>query len=306
MICDMNEGMLKAQLNYTDSKQSKINIVDNYDSSSDLGNFDTRMEKIRNKKGFLCDMDGVIYHGSQLLPGVKEFIAWCNKEGKKYLFLTNNSAPSPKELQQKMRRLGVELSDDAFYTSALSTASFLSKQKPGGSCFVIGEAGLYNALYNVGFTMNDVNPDYVIVGESTSHNFEKISKAVDLVFKGAKLIGTNPDTTGPAEGGRIIPATGSFVASIELATGRKAYFLGKPNPLMMRDAMKKLGVKRSEACIIGDNINTDIIAGIESELDPVLVLSGVTQREDLVKYPYSPFVILNGIGDIVPKAPKKE
>jgi len=299
------DSLAKLQISYTEEQKrlQKLNFVEDYDSDPiDVRNdFEKRLEEIRGKKGFICDMDGVIYHGNSLLPGVKEFLSWANKEQKKYLFLTNNSAPSPKELQQKMKRLGVEISEESFYTSALSTASFLATQKPGGTAFVIGEAGLYNALYNVGFTMNDVNPDYVVIGESTSQNYEKISKAVDLIFKGAKLIGTNPDTNGPGEGGRILPATGSFVAAIELATGKKAYFLGKPNPLMMRCALKKIGLSREETAIIGDRMDTDIIAGIESELDPVLVLSGVTNKNDLNKFPYSPFIVLNGIGDIPPK-----
>jgi NagD protein len=255
------------------------------------------VEKIRSKKGFICDMDGVIYHGNMLLPGVKEFIDWLVKEDKKFVFLTNSSERTPQELREKMRRLGVEVDEKRFYTSALATAAFISSQKPHGSAYIIGEAGLINALYNAGYTMNNVNPDYVIVGETPSYSYEKITHAVNLVLKGAKLIGTNPDVTGPVEGG-IVAATKALVAPIELATGRKAYFIGKPNPLMMRIALKKIGCSTEETVIIGDRMDTDIIAGIESEIDTCLVLSGITTREMLCNFPYGPSFVLDGVCDI--------
>jgi len=256
------------------------------------------MEDIRNKSGFICDMDGVIYHGNHLLPGVKEFVNWLKEENKKFIFLTNSSERSPRELQQKLERLGLEVGEEHFYTSALATASFLASQCPGGSVYVIGEPGLSKAMYDAGFSMNDVNPDYVVVGETRTYSYEKIEHAVHLVFNGAKLIGTNPDLTGPSEKG-IIPATRALISPIELTTGKQAYFIGKPNPLMMRHALKKLGCKSEETVIIGDRMDTDIIAGIESEINTVLVLSGVTSREDIDKFPYRPMYILNGVGDIV-------
>ncbi len=256
------------------------------------------MEVIRNKQGFISDMDGVIYHGNKLLPGVVEFINWLKKENKKFLFLTNSSEKSPKELQQKLERLGIQVDESHFYTSALATASFLSSQCPNGSVYVIGEAGLTNALYNVGFSMNDVNPDYVVVGETRAYSYEKIEHAVRLVLKGAKLIGTNYDLTGPSSDG-IVPATRALIAPIELATGKQAYFVGKPNPLMMRHALKKLGCKREDTVIIGDRMDTDIVAGVESEIETVLVLSGVTTRENMKRFAYRPKYILDGVGDII-------
>jgi NagD protein len=259
------------------------------------------MGSIRDKKGFICDMDGVIYHGNRLLPGVHEFIAWMNEGGRRFLFLTNSSERTPRELQQKLARMGIEVDESRFYTSAIATASFLSSQKPGGSVYVIGDSGLTKALYDAGFSMNDIDPDYVVFGETRSYNFEKIERAIRLVMKGAKLIGTNPDLTGPTEGG-IIPSTRALIAPIELATGKQAYFIGKPNPLIMRHALKKLGKTREESVIIGDRMDTDIIAGIESEIETILVLSGVASREDLDLYPYKPSYVLNGVGEI-PECP---
>ena len=256
------------------------------------------LEKIRGKKGFICDMDGVIYHGNKLLPGVREFVNWLIKEEKKFLFLTNSSERSRKELQDKLKRMGIDVDESKFYTSALATARFLDSQHPKGSAYIIGEPGLINALYNVGYTMNSVDPDYVVIGESRAYSYERVEKAVNLVIKGAKLIGTNPDLTGPIEDG-IAPATKALIAPIELATGKQAYFIGKPNPLMMRIALKEISCRREDAIIIGDRMDTDIIAGIESEIDTVLVLSGITTKESLGDFPYRPHYVLNGVADMV-------
>lgn len=255
------------------------------------------MDKILNKKGFICDMDGVIYHGNNLLPGVKEFVAWLQRENKNYLFLTNSSRFTPRELQQKLERMGLEVAEEHFYTSALATAHFLETQSPGCSAYVVGEHGIQNALYDAGITYNDVNPDYVVIAEDRSYNFAHITKAVRLVEKGARLIGTNYDVTGPAENG-IEPACRALIAPIEAATGKSAYFVGKPNPLMMRTGLKMLGVHSADAVMIGDRMDTDIVAGIETGLDTILVLSGVTTLEECGKYPYRPRLILNGVGDI--------
>lgn len=257
------------------------------------------MQSLRNKKCFICDMDGVIYHGNRLIPKVKEFVEWLEKNGKNYLFLTNSSERSPRELAQKLFRMGLSVGEEHFYTSALATASYLKSQCPNGSVYVIGEPGLTNALYEAGFSMNDINPDYVVFGETRSLSYEKIEKASNLVFNGAKLIGTNSDLTARVESG-IIPACRALISPIELTTGKSAYYVGKPNPLMMRHALKKLDCHRVDAVIIGDRMDTDIIAGIESELDTVLVLTGVTDREDLSKFSYSPKYILNSVGDILP------
>lgn len=257
---------------------------------------------INKKSGFICDMDGVIYHGNILLPGVSEFVDWLKKEDKHFLFLTNSSERSPKELQQKLARMGLEVDEKHFYTSALATADFLSSQKPGCSVYAIGEPGLINALYEKGISMNDVNPDYVVVGETRNYNYESILRAVRLVNGGAKLIGTNPDMTGPSEQG-IIPACKALVAPIELSTGAVAYYLGKPNPLMMKTGIKLLGVSPEDAAIVGDRMDTDIIAGVESGIETVLVLSGVTNFHIMRKFPYRPSYIYNGVGDIIKGIP---
>jgi len=256
------------------------------------------IQDIHKKNGFIIDMDGVIYHGNKLLPGVKKFIQWLRDNNKKFVFLTNSSERTPKELKEKLSRLGIEVGTEVFYTSALATAMFLANQKPKGSAFIIGEAGLINALYNVGYTMNNVDPDYVVMGESRTYSYEKIEQAVNLVIKGAKLIGANPDLTGPTENG-IAPATKSLIAPIELSTGRSAYFVGKPNPLMMRNALKKIKCTREESIIIGDRMDTDMIAGIESEIDTCLVLSGITTMEIMETFAYQPHIVLDGVGDIV-------
>lgn len=255
------------------------------------------MESLRSKKGFLCDMDGVIYKGNQLLPGVREFVAWLYQENKQFLFLTNGSGKTPRELQQKLARMGLEVAENHFYTSALATAKFLSHQSPGCSAYVIGEPGLFNALHDANITFNDVDPDYVVIGETINYNYSLICRAMNHVLNGAKLIGTNTDLTGPSESG-IIPACRALVAPVEITTGKSAYYVGKPNPLMMRTGLQILGIHSGETAMIGDRMDTDIIAGIESGLDPVLVLSGVTSREQIEQYPYRPRLILEGVGDI--------
>ncbi len=256
------------------------------------------MEQIKNKDGFICDMDGVLYHGNKILPGVTEFINWMIENNKRFVFLTNSAERTPHELSMKLGRMGLQVDADHFYTSAMATAEFLAAQKPGCTAYVIGEAALTKALYDQGIYMNDVNPDYVIVGETSTYSFEKITKAINLVLKGAKLIGTNPDISGPFEGG-LYPATGSLIAPIELSTGKKAYFVGKPNPLMLRHGLRKLNCHSQDIAFIGDRMDTDIIAGIESNVDTVLVLSGVTKIEDIDNFPYRPKYIVNGVGDLV-------
>jgi len=243
-------------------------------------------------------MDGVIYHGNKILPGVKEFVDWLKSEQKSFVFLTNSSERTPLELQEKLLRLGIEVNQSHFYTSALATAAFLSNQHPNGSAYIIGEAGLINALYNAGYTMNNVNPDYVVIGESRSYSFDRIEHAINLVLRGAKLIGTNPDIAGPIENG-ITPATKALIAPIEMVTGQNAYFIGKPNPLMMKIARKRLGTPADETIIIGDRMDTDIVAGIESEIDTALVLSGISDMDTLKSFAYQPNYILNGIIDLI-------
>lgn len=258
------------------------------------------MDSLREKKGFICDMDGVIYHGNELIDGVKEFVEWLYKENKNFLFLTNSSQRTPMELRQKLLRMGLDVDESHFYTSAMATARFISSQSPNCSAYVLGAHGLQNALYEAGITINDIDPEYVIVGETDSYNFDKIKKAMRLVNKGAKLIGTNYDLTGPDETG-IVPACRCLVAPIELATGKQAYYVGKPNPLMMRTGLHKLGVHSADAVMIGDRMDTDIVAGIETGLDTVLVLSGVTSREEINNFPYRPRLVIDSVGAIAAK-----
>ncbi len=255
------------------------------------------MDALKGKRGFICDMDGVIYHGSRLLEGSKGFVDWLKSEGKQFLFLTNSSARSPRELHQKLMHMGIEVGEDHFITSGMATAHFIASQYPGGRVFAIGDSGLYQALYEAGLSIDENQPDYVVVGETRSYSYEKIETAILLVLAGAKLIGTNPDLTGPTERG-IGPACRALIAPIEMATGRQAYFIGKPNPLIMRHARTMLGCERHETVIIGDRMDTDIVAGIESGIDTVLVLSGITKETDLDRYPYKPHYILKDVSEI--------
>ncbi len=256
------------------------------------------MNEILSKTGFICDMDGVIYHGNRILDGVADFVNWMIRNNKRFVFLTNSPEKTPHELSMKLERMGLTVSADHFYTSAMATAEFLHTQKAGCTAYVIGEAALTKALYDQKIYMNDVNPDYVVVGETRTYNFEKIEKAIELVNNGAKLIGTNPDIIGPTEHG-VMPATGALIAPIEIATNKKAYFVGKPNPLMLRHGLRKINCHSEEIAFIGDRMDTDIIAGIESNVDTVLVLSGVTTKADIDRFPYRPRYILNGVGDLV-------
>jgi NagD protein len=221
------------------------------------------------------------------------------QEQKRYLFLTNSSERSQMELRLKLRRLGLDVEADHFYTSALATAGFLASQVGGGTVYVIGEAGLINALYEVGYTMNDINPDYVVVGESRTYNYETVIKAARLVRNGARLIGTNPDLTGPSEMG-IVPATGALILPIARTAGVEPYFIGKPNPVMMRQALKRLDSTREETAIIGDRMDTDIVSGIESLIDTVLVLSGVSDKETPTHFAYRPKLIIDSVKTLVP------
>jgi NagD protein len=243
-------------------------------------------------------MDGVVYHGNKILPGVTEFINWMIDNDKRFVFLTNSSERTPHELSMKLGRMGLDVDADHFYTSAMATAAFLASQKPGCTAYVIGEPALTKALYDQGIYMNDINPDYVVVGETRNYFFEKIEKAIELVNKGAKLIGTNPDIIGPTERG-IMPACGSLIAPIEIATEKKAYFIGKPNPIMLGHGLKKLDCLRKDIAFIGDRMDTDIIAGIESNVDTVLMLTGVTALEDIDKFPYRPKYIFKDMRDLM-------
>jgi NagD protein len=257
------------------------------------------LETVRQKKAFICDMDGVIYHGRKVLPGAKPFIRWLQAQGKQFLFLTNNSEHTQKYQSEKLAAMGIAVEPKHFMTSAIATATFLQSQQPGAKVFVIGESGLLEAIGQAGLVLTDQRPDYVVLGETRDYTYDKLEMAIRCVLGGAKLIGTNPDVTGPGEGG-IVPACRALIAPIELATGRQAYFIGKPNPLIMRHSLRMLNCKREDAVIIGDRMDTDIIAGIESEIQTVLVLSGITKKEDIERFAYRPGLILEHIGQIVP------
>jgi NagD protein len=254
---------------------------------------------LRNKKAFISDMDGVIYHGSKLMPGAKEYVEWLNAENKAYLFLTNNAGRTQQQTAEKLQRLGLDVGAEHCYTSALATAEFMARQIPNGTAFVIGDDGIREALREVGYTEDDKTPDYVVVSETHKYDYRSVTHAINLVRRGARLIGTNPDISGPVEDG-LVPGTGAIMAPIELASESTAYYVGKPNPLIMRNALKHLRCRREETAIIGDRMDTDIIAGIESEIETVLVLTGVTSRQMLPRIAYKPGYVLEYVGQIVP------
>ncbi len=255
------------------------------------------LQQIRRRRGFICDMDGVIFHGTRLLDGAAEFVQWLKNHHKQYLFLTNSSERTPAQLSEKLQKMGIAVEPEHFMTSAIATASFLKTQRPGARVFLMGEQGIHDALLDAGFILTDVRPDYVVLGETQNYNYDDIVKAIRSVLDGAHLIGTNPDVCGPSESG-IVPACRALIAPIELASGRQAYFIGKPNPLIMRHSLKILGCQREETVIIGDRMDTDIIAGIETEVHTVLVLSGITKPQDLERFAYRPNLVLDHVGQI--------
>ena len=242
-------------------------------------------------------MDGVLVRGSQPIPGAQEFIGRLIASEARFAILTNNPMHTPRDLHFRLNQIGLEVPDDRLFTSAMATAQFLHSQMPGGSAFVIGETGLTNALHDVGYVQTDRNPDYVVLGETNSYSFERISKAVRLVAAGARFIATNPDASGPSEKG-IEPACGAMAALIETATGVKPYFVGKPNPLMMRSALRFLGAHSEETIMVGDRMDTDVVAGMESGMGTILVLTGCTREEEIAKWPYRPTWVLPSVAEI--------
>jgi NagD protein len=250
-------------------------------------------------KNYLIDMDGVLMRGSEPIPGAPEFIARLVERGAKFLILTNNSLYTPRDLQLRLRRSGLEVPEESIYTSALATAEFLHSQNPHGTAYVIGEAGLTTALHEIGYSLVDSEPDYVVVGETTSYSFQRITHAVRLLAAGARFVATNRDTAGPGEGG-IVPATGAVAALISSATGVEPYFVGKPNPLMVRTALNMINAHSEESVMIGDNKDTDVVMGVESGLETILMLTGVTAREDVERHPYRPTRIAESVAEIIP------
>ena len=248
---------------------------------------------------WLTDMDGVLVHEEKAIPGAADFIARLRESGRKFLVLTNNSIFTPRDLRARLRTAGIDLPESAIWTSALATAKFLSEQRPDGTAYVIGEAGMTTALHDVGYTMTSSAPDYVVLGETRTYSFEAITRAIQLIEKGARFIATNPDVTGPSPGGSL-PAIGSVAALITKATGVEPYFVGKPNPLMMRSALNQIEAHSETTVMIGDRMDTDVLSGLEAGLRTFLVLTGSTPASAVERFPFRPSAIYDSIADIVP------
>jgi NagD protein len=252
----------------------------------------------REISSWLMDMDGVLVHEEQAIPGAEEFVGRLRERGLPFLVLTNNSIYTRRDLAARLALSGLEVPETAIWTSALATAKFLEDQRPGGSAFVIGEAGLTTALHESGYTMTERNPDYVVLGETRTYSFERITRAIRLIGNGARFIATNPDPTGPAPDGPL-PATGSVAALVSRATGVAPYFVGKPNPLMMRSALNAIDAHSETTAMIGDRMDTDIVAGLEAGLEAILVLTGVTSREQAERFPYRPSRVVDSVAALV-------
>ena len=247
---------------------------------------------------YLMDMDGVIVREGDLVPGADRFIARLTEAGRPFLILTNNSTYTARDLAARLTQMGLDVPSSAIWTSALATARFLDDQRPGGSAFVIGESGLTTALHDIGYTLSERSPDYVVLGETRTYSFERITQAIRLVQRGSRFIATNPDATGPAPEGPL-PATGSVAALITRATGVDPYYVGKPNPLMMRSALRAIDAHSESTVMIGDRMDTDIVAGLEAGLETVLVLSGITDRSAIGRFPFLPSRIVESVADLV-------
>jgi NagD protein len=247
---------------------------------------------------WLIDMDGVLVHESRALPGAAEFLARLAERGRRFLVLTNNSIFTPRDLAARLARSGLSVPEDSIWTSALATAGFVASQTPKGSAYVIGETGLTTALHEAGYTLTDTHPDYVIIGETRTLSFTQITHAVRLVKAGARFIATNPDATSPSAEGPL-PATGSVAAMVTKATGAQPYFVGKPNPMMFRSAMNRIQAHSESTVMVGDRMDTDVVAGIEAGLETILVLTGSTRAEDVARFPFRPTRVLNSIADAV-------
>ena len=256
------------------------------------------MTKRSDVECWLTDMDGVLVHENEPVPGARELLQQWRDQEKPYLVLTNNSIFTPRDLSARLAESGLIVPEDRIWTSALATADFLAAQIPGGSAFVIGEAGMTTALHEAGFVMTERAPDYVVVGETRNYSFEAITKAIRLIGDGSRFIVTNPDATGPSQDGPL-PATGAVAALISKATGKEPYVVGKPNPMMFRSAMNKIGAHSENTGMIGDRMDTDIVAGIEAGLHTVLVLTGISDRSEIERYPFRPDEVLNSVADLL-------
>src|SRR5213596_863858 len=246
------------------------------------------------------DMDGVLVHEEQAIPGADRFLAAMRERGIPHMLLTNNSIYTRRDLAARLRASGLEVDEESIWTSALATAKFLEDQRPGGSAFVIGESGLTTALHSSGYTMTERDPDYVVLGETRTYSFERITQAIRLVANGARFIATNPDPTGPTPAGPL-PATGSVAALISRATSVELYFVGKPNPLMMRSALNAIDAHSETTAMVGDRMDTDVVSGLEAGMHTVLVLTGSTQRDEAERFPFRPSRIVDSIADLLPE-----
>ncbi|WP_169078966.1 HAD-IIA family hydrolase [Microcella alkalica] len=260
------------------------------------------MRDRREIECWLTDMDGVLVHENTALPGAADLIRQWRDTGTPFLVLTNNSIFTPRDLAARLRASGIDVPEEAIWTSALATADFCASQMPGGSAFVIGEAGLTTALHEAGFIMTETNPDYVVVGETRNYSFEAITKAIRLINNGARFIATNPDATGPSADG-VLPATGAISALITKATGKHPYVVGKPNPMMFRSAMNRIGAHSENTAMIGDRMDTDVVAGIEAGLYTILVMTGIADEREIARYPFRPTEILAGVHELVSAEP---
>ena len=249
------------------------------------------------KKNIITDMDGVLLKGAEMIPGADKFINRLQKLRREFLVLTNNSIYAPRDLAHRLKTIGLEIPEERIFTSAMATARFLHNQRPEGTAYVIGEAGLTQAIHDVGYVITDINPEYVVLGETEVYNYETITKAIRLIEAGSRFIATNPDPSGPKESGTV-PGCGAMAALIESASGRSPFFVGKPNPLMMRTALNFLDVHSEETVMIGDRMETDIIAGVESGMETILVLTGVAKAEDVENFPYTPTWVVDSIASI--------
>ncbi|WP_037907046.1 HAD-IIA family hydrolase [Actinacidiphila yeochonensis] len=249
-------------------------------------------------ESWLTDMDGVLMHEGVPVPGADAFIARLRESGRPFLVLTNNSIYTPRDLAARLGRIGLDVPAANIWTSALATATFLGNQHPGGTAYVIGEAGLTTALHDAGYILTDADPDFVILGETRTYSFEALTKAIRLINKGARFIATNPDSTGPSADGDL-PATGSVAALITKATGKEPYFVGKPNPLMMRTGLNTIGAHSESSAMIGDRMDTDVQAGLEAGMETFLVLTGLTSPADIERYPFRPTRVVDSIADLV-------
>jgi 5'-nucleotidase len=262
-------------------------------------------EDARPVETWLTDMDGVLVHEETPIPGATEFIEALKASGRGFLVLTNNSIYTPRDLRARLLGSGIDVPEHAIWTSALATAQFLSDQRPHGTAYVVGEAGLTTALHDIGYVMTDRNPDYVVLGETRTYSFEAITRAIRLIEAGARFIATNPDVSGPSPAGSL-PATGSVAALISAATGRSPYFIGKPNPLMMRSALNRLEAHSETTVMVGDRMDTDIISGLEAGLRTVLVSTGSTRPENIERFPYRPTRVVDSIADLVDEVRRRD